>query len=90
MSLDTVKLIFAQRYNASADELTAESVIVDICNDSLEVLELLMYIEEEFGVEVPDDVAQDLKTLGDIAAFMDNNIPEDTVAEISKKLRENN
>lgn len=90
MSLDTVKLIFSQRYNASADELTAESVIVDICNDSLEVLELLMYIEEEFGVEVPDDVAQDLKTLGDIAAFMDNNIPEDTVAEISKKLRENN
>ena len=68
MSLDTVKLIFAQRYNASADELSAESVIVDICNDSLEVLELLMYIEEEFGVEVP----------------------EDTVAEISKKLRENN
>ena len=49
-----------------------------------------MYIEEEFGVEVPDDVAQDLKTLGDIAAFMDNNIPEDTVAEISKTLREKN
>lgn len=90
MSLDTVKLIFAQRYNASADELSADSVIVDICNDSLEVLELLMYIEEEFGVEVPDDVAQDLKTLGDIASFMDENIPEATVAEISKKLRENN
>lgn len=90
MSLDTVKLIFSQRYNASVNDLSAESVIVDICNDSLEVLELLMYIEEEFGVEVPDDVAQDLKTLGDIAAFMDNNIPEDTVAEISKKLRENN
>lgn len=90
MSLDTVKLIFSQRYNASVNDLSAESLIVDICNDSLEVLELLMYIEEEFGVEVPDDVAQDLKTLGDIAAFMDNNIPEDTVAEISKKLRENN
>ena len=56
----------------------------------MEVLELLMYIEEEFGVEVPDDVAQDLKTLGDIASFMDENIPEATVAEISKKLRENN
>ncbi|MBQ1217236.1 MAG: acyl carrier protein [Clostridia bacterium] len=90
MSLDTVKLIFSQRYNASVNDLSAESLIVDICNDSLEVLELLMYIEEEFGVEVPDDVAQDLKTLGDIAAFMDNNIPEDTVAEISEKLRENN
>ena len=89
MSLDTVKLIFSQRYNASVNDLSAESLIVDICNDSLEVLELLMYIEEEFGVEVPDDVAQDLKTLGDIASFMDNNIPEDTVAEISKKLREN-
>lgn len=89
MSLETVKLIFAQRYNVSVDDLTADSLISDVCTDSLEILELLMYIEEEFTVTVPDDVAQELKTLGDISAFMDGNIPEETVAEIYKKLQEN-
>ncbi len=87
MSLDTVKLIFSQRYGVSTDELSADSLISDVCNDSLEILELLMYIEEEFSVDVPDEVAQELKTLGDIASFMDNSIPEETVAEISNKLK---
>lgn len=89
MSLDTVKLIFSQRYDVSLDNLNAESLISDVCTDSLEVLELLMYIEEEFSVTVPDEVAQELKTLGDIAAFMDQNIAEETVLEIQKKLQEN-
>ncbi len=89
MSLDTVKLIFSQRYDVSLDNLNAESLISDVCTDSLEVLELLMYIEEEFAVTVPDEVAQELKTLGDIAAFMDNNIAEETILAIQKKLQEN-
>ena len=48
-----------------------------------------MYIEEEFSVTVPDEVAQELKTLGDIASFMDQNIPQETVLSIQKKLLEN-
>ncbi|MBO5248149.1 MAG: acyl carrier protein [Clostridia bacterium] len=89
MSLDTVKVIFSQRYDVSTENLSAESLIADICTDSLEVLELLMYIEEEFSVTVPDEVAQELKTLGDIASFMDQNIPQETVLSIQKKLLEN-
>ena len=89
MSLETVKLIFAQRYGVAVADLTAESVISEICTDSLEILELLMYIEEEFVITVPDEAAQEFKTLGDIAAFMDANIPEETVLEIQKKLQEN-
>ena len=46
MSLDTVKLIFSQRYDVALDDLSAETVISEVCTDSLEVLELLMYIEE--------------------------------------------
>ena len=86
MSLDTVKLIFANRYDVSADNLTAESLISDVCTDSLGLLELLMYIEGEFSVAVPDEVAQEFKTLGDIAAFMEGNIPEEKIAEIRNKL----
>ncbi|MBQ1965447.1 MAG: acyl carrier protein [Clostridia bacterium] len=89
MYLDIVKLIFSQRYNVSVADLSADSLISDVCGDSLEVLELLMYIEEEFVVTVPDEIAQEMKTLGDIAAFMDGNIPEQTVLDIQKKLQEN-
>ena len=87
MSLDTVKLIFAQRYDVSVDELSAESVINDVCTDSLEILELLMYIEEEFSVTVPDEVAQEMKTLGDIVSFVDKNVEADEVARIYEKLQ---
>ncbi len=89
MSLDTVKLIFSQRYSVSESEMTGDSLISDVCTDSLEVLELLMYIEEEFNVTVPDEVAQEMKTLSDIAKFMDENISEETVSEIYNKLQEN-
>ena len=89
MSLDTVKLIFSRRYDVAMDNLNADSLISDVCADSLEVLELLMYIEEEFAVTVPDDVAQELKSLGDIAAFMDQNIAKETILGIQKKLQEN-
>lgn len=87
MSLDTVKLIFAQRYEVSVDELTAESIISDVCTDSLEILELLMYIEEEFSVTVPDEVAQEMKTLGDIVSFVDENVAAEEVARIYEKLQ---
>ena len=87
MSLDTVKLIFAQRYGVSADKLNAESVINEICTDSLEILELLMYIEEEFSVTVPDEVAQEMKTLGDIVSFVDENVSAEDIARIYEKLQ---
>jgi len=88
MALDAIKLVFAQRYGVSVDEISADSVISDLCTDSLELLELLMYIEEEFSVNVPDEVAQDLKTLGDIVAFVEANVTEDALSEIYKKLQD--
>ena len=87
MSLDAVKLIFSQRYGVSVSDLDANSVISEICTDSLEVLELLMYIEEEFSVTVPDEVAQEMKVLGDIVAFVDENVAADEVARIYNKLQ---
>jgi len=87
MSLETVKLIFNQRYGVSVADMNEETLISDVCTDSLEILELLMYIEEEFSVTVPDDVAQELKTLGDIAGFMDGTISEETLESITRKIQ---
>ena len=89
MSLDVVKLLFSKRYGVSEGELSADSLISDVCTDSLEILELLMYIEDEFKVVFPDEVAQELKTLGDISAYIDENISDEALAEIAKRLEEN-
>lgn len=86
MSLDVVKLIFSQRYGVASSELSAETQISDICTDSLEILELLMYIEDEFKITFPDEIAQELKTLGDISDYMEKNIPEDAVGQIFRQL----
>lgn len=87
MALNAIKLIFAQRYGVSVDDVTADRIISDLCTDSLELLELLMYIEEEFSVTVPDEVAQELKTVGDIVAFVEANVADDVIVDIYNKLQ---
>lgn len=90
MALDTVKLIFANRYGISVDEMTAESLITDLCADSLDLLELLMYIEDEFGFVFPDEIASQLKTLGDISEYIASVINDDALADIHDRLSNGN
>ena len=49
------------------------SVIDDLGADSLDVVELLMTLEDKYGVIVPDDEAVNLKTVGDIAEYIEAN-----------------
>lgn len=79
-------MIFSNRYGVSKEELTEDSLITDLCTDSLEILELLMYIEDEFDMTFPDDVAQEFKTLGDIAEYLSRNVDEAVLAELRKKI----
>ena len=64
---DKVKEIISSQLNKSIDELTDEKEIVkDLGADSLDVVEMVMNIEEECGVTIPDDVLANIKTVGDI------------------------
>ena len=46
--------------------------VEDLTADSLEVVELLMAVEEEFDIEVPDDAAEKIRTIGDLIAFIES------------------
>jgi acyl carrier protein len=46
--------------------------VEDLAADSLEVVELLMAVEEEFYIEVPDDAAEKIRTIGDLVAFIES------------------
>ena len=45
----------------------------DLGADSLDVVEMLMSVEDEFGIEIPDDAIEDLKTIGNVVEYIEKN-----------------
>ena len=68
---DRVKKIVVEHLNVEAEKVTENaSVIDDLGADSLDTVELVMAFEEEFGVEIPDDAAESIVTVGDAVKFI--------------------
>jgi len=72
MSLeDKVKQIIVDQLGVDASEVTEKaSFIDDLGADSLDTVELVMAFEEEFGLEIPDEAAEKLQTVGDALNYM--------------------
>ncbi len=73
MSFERVRKLLCEQLNISADKVTMESkVIDDLGADSLDVVEMLMTLEDEFNVTVTDEESVNLKTVGDIVNLIDS------------------
>jgi len=73
MTFDKVKKLLAEQLNADESKITMDSdILTDLKADSLDVFQLLMNLEEEFDISVPDEKAQELKKVGDIVKFIDS------------------
>ena len=71
---ETVKEILARQLQVDADDITQDTDIVDdLGADSLDVVEMLMAIEQEYGIVVPDDVITSFKTVGDVAKYIETH-----------------
>lgn len=58
----------------NVEELTLEtSLKEDLDADSLDAVEVIMALEDEFGIEIPDEDAENMKTIGDICHYIENN-----------------
>ena len=69
---EKVRKLIAEQLNLKEDCITPNSRIVeDLGADSLDMVEMLMTLEEEFGVSISDEKANELKTIGDIVAFLE-------------------
>ena len=65
--------ILADQLNISRDKITMDSrMLEDLGADSLDFVELLLTLEDEFGVSVSDDAAKNLKTVGDVVKFVES------------------
>ncbi len=69
-----VKNIIVEQLGVNADQVTpAAKFIEDLGADSLDTVELIMALEEEFNIEVPDDQAEKLLTVGDVTKYIEEN-----------------
>lgn len=75
MVFDKVKEIIVDQLSVdNADDVTAEASIQDdLGADSLDVVDLVMALEEEFDLEIPDEKAKELKTVGQIVKYIEDN-----------------
>lgn len=69
---ERVKKIVVEHLNVDADKVVeGASFIEDLGADSLDTVELVMAFEEEFGIEIPDDAAESIVTVGDAVKYID-------------------
>jgi acyl carrier protein len=69
---ERVKKIVVEHLNVDQEKVTdGASFIEDLGADSLDTVELVMAFEEEFGIEIPDDAAESIVTVGDAVKFIE-------------------
>ena len=72
-TFDKVKAIVVEQLGVDEAEVAIDSTFIDdLGADSLDIVELIMAFEEEFNVEIPDDVAEKIKTVKDTVEYIDS------------------
>ena len=74
---EKIQEIIAEKLSVSAEEVTLESSFIDDLNaDSLDIVELIMALEDELDMEIPDDEAEKFVTVGDVVKFIKAHVEE--------------
>ena len=72
---EKVKDIIAEQLGVKKEEIKAESSFVDdLGADSLDTVEVVMALEEEFGIEIPDEDAEKITTVGEVVKYIDEKV----------------
>ncbi len=74
MVMDKVKRILSEQFDVDVSELTDNTNIEsDLGADSVEVIDLLMSLEDEFDVEIPDEAIDEIRTVGELTAYIEEH-----------------
>ncbi len=75
MTIDKIKKILADTLDVTDEELSADTnIATDLGADSLDVVEILMSIEDEFDIEIPDSEIENIRTVGELADYIETNM----------------
>ena len=74
MIFEKLKSLIAEQFNVDEDSITMETSFADDLNaDSVDIVDLSMTLEDEFGLEMPDDKIEDFHTVGDVVRYIEEN-----------------
>lgn len=74
MVLEKVKVILSEQLEVEEDSITVDSDLQDdLGADSLDVVDLLMSIEDEFEIEIPDEEIENIRTVGELVSYIETN-----------------
>ena len=75
MVFEKVREIICDQLDLEEDKVTMDSAIIDdLGADSLDVVDLVMSFEEEFDIEIPDEMIEDIKTVGDVVKCIEDHM----------------
>ena len=75
MVLEKIKVILAEQFDVEEDSLKNDTDLQDdLGADSLDVVDLLMSIEDEFEIEIPAEEIENIRTVGDLVNYIESNI----------------
>jgi acyl carrier protein len=73
-----IRVLVAEQLGIDPQEVRPEaSILDDLGADSLDVVELVMAIEDEFDIEVPDEAAEGIRTIGDVERYVSQQVARD-------------
>ena len=74
MVFDKIKEIIMEQLQVEESEITMDTNLMkDLSADSLDAVEIIMAIEDEFGIEIPDEEAENIQTVQDLVKFVEDN-----------------
>lgn len=74
---EKIQEIIAEKLSVDAEEVTLESSFIDDLNaDSLDIVELIMALEDELEMEIPDEDVEGFKTVGDVVNYVKDHVEE--------------
>jgi acyl carrier protein len=71
---EKVRSLISEQLDIDEDKITPETTFEDIDADSLDVVELVMALEEEFDLEIADEAVENIKTVADVVSYIEENI----------------
>jgi len=74
---EKIREIIADKLGVSEDEVTMDTTFEDLGADSLDIVELIMAIEEEYDITVADDEAEKAKSVGDVVNYINTLVGEE-------------
>lgn len=74
MVFEKIKQILVEQLDLNANDITMDSVMTDdLGADSLDLVDLLMSVEDEFDIEVPDEDIEKVKSVGDLVRYIEDH-----------------